>query len=96
LKIEKEFIIDTEHRALAALGLIDIRAFGQLGQGPGEFQFPSYQGINSSDQILIWDSGALKLLVFDSRGDLRTETRLGMNVPALGAPIFLENGWLLL
>jgi hypothetical protein len=72
-----------------------LRSFGQLGQGPGEVQFPSYQGVNSSDQILIWDSGALKLLVFDSQGDLIKDTRLGMKVPALGAPIFLENGGLI-
>lgn len=66
-----------------------------MGQGPGEVQFPSYPGVNGSDQILVWDSGALKLLVFDSRGDLMRETRLGMKVRALGAPTFLENGYLL-
>lgn len=72
-----------------------LRSFGQLGQGPGEVQYPSYQGVNSRDQIIIWDSGALKLLAFDSQGDLIGEIRLGMKVPALGAPTFLENGWLL-
>lgn len=72
-----------------------LRSFGQLGQGPGEVQYPSYQGVNSRDQILIWDSGALKLLAFDNQGDLISETRLGMKVPALGAPTFMENRWLL-
>jgi hypothetical protein len=72
-----------------------LRSFGQLGQGPGEVQFPSYLGVNGSDQILIWDSGALKLLVFDSRGGLIKETRLGIEIRALGGPTFLENGYLL-
>jgi hypothetical protein len=72
-----------------------LRSFGQLGQGPGEVQFPSFLGINSRDEILVWDSGALKLLLFDGRGDLIKETRFGTKVRALGAPTFLESGYLL-
>lgn len=72
-----------------------LRSFGHLGQGPGEVQFPSYPGVNSSDQILIWDSGALKLMLFDGHGDLIKERRQEMKIRALGAPTFLENGYFL-
>lgn len=68
-----------------------IKSFGQVGQGPGEVQFASFQRINQRDEIPIWDSGALKLLVFDREGCLLKEKRLELKVWNRGGPQFLEN-----
>lgn len=69
-----------------------VKSFGQVGQGPGEVQFPFYQRINRRDEIRIWDSGALKIVAFDSQGAILWENRLGLKMYPLGGPLFLENG----
>jgi hypothetical protein len=69
-----------------------VSSFGRVGQGPGEVQFPSYQRINRRDEIRIWDSGALKLVIFDVRGEIVAENRLELKMYPVGGPLFLENG----
>lgn len=69
-----------------------LKSFGRVGQGPGEIQFPTYQRISRSDEIRIWDSGALKLVVFDSQGAILEEKRLELKMYPVGGPLFLENG----
>jgi hypothetical protein len=70
-----------------------VKCFGQVGQGPGEIQFPAYQRINRRDEISIWDSGGLKLVIFDREGRVLKENRLEVktwNMP--GGLQLLENG----
>ncbi|MEW5900702.1 MAG: 6-bladed beta-propeller [Acidobacteriota bacterium] len=69
-----------------------VKSFGKVGQGPGEIQFPFYQRINRRDEIIIWDSGALKYVAFDAQGTIIRETRLELKMYPLGGPLFLENG----
>jgi hypothetical protein len=69
-----------------------LKSFGRIGQGPGEIQLPSFRRINSLDEILIWDSGASKLLLFDAEGSLIEEKSLEWKIGSRGGPQFLENG----
>ncbi|OGD40121.1 MAG: hypothetical protein A2V45_02765 [Candidatus Aminicenantes bacterium RBG_19FT_COMBO_58_17] len=69
-----------------------LKSFGPAGQGPGEIQRLSFQRINRQDEILIWDSGALKLLLFDVKCLLIEERRLEWKIGNRGGLQFLENG----
>lgn len=69
-----------------------ITAFGRRGQGPGEIQFASYQRITKNDEIPIVDAHGLKLLIFDTSGNLLKETRLKLDMASQGTVIPLENG----
>lgn len=64
-------------------------SFGKKGQGPGEFQSPTYLGIDSSGKIDITDARKRRLIIFDSEGNLEKE------IPFKNRIIFihpLENG----
>ena len=50
-----------------------IHSFGSLGQGPGEFQSPTYLGIDSRGMLNITDFGKRKLITFDPGGNFERE-----------------------
>jgi hypothetical protein len=53
-----------------------IKSFGKTGQGPGEIQYPSYQKINFRSEVSVIDMGNVKELLYDSNGNLISETKL--------------------
>ena len=70
-----------------------IKSFGKRGQGPGEIQYPSYQKINFRDEVSVIDPGNVKELVYDSNGDLISETKLVIPQSDLGQVLIpLSNG----
>jgi len=54
-----------------------VNTFGKRGQGPGEIQFPRYMNITSKDEIPIQDYNSPRFFIFDRKGTLTKETRLG-------------------
>ena len=70
-----------------------IKSFGKMGQGPGEMQFPSYQKINFRNEVSVVDLGGTKHLVYDSNGDLISETKLVILQSGFGRVLIpLSNG----
>ncbi len=129
LRLEKDFIIDTENRDLLEKGFLDIRGLdvdsggnvyliqhprnveflvfkfdGQgrfqrslvrKGSGPGEVQWPFFFGIDSRDEVQIFDSGPGKLLTFSPSGVLLREVSYPQ-APGRSIPLIpLANGNLL-
>ncbi len=66
-----------------------IKNIGRKGQGPGEIQRIHIIKINSQDNILISDTGNMKILELDKEGTLIKETRV---LHGLREVIPLENG----
>ena len=50
-----------------------ILSFGKIGQGPGEFQSPTYLGIDASGKINITDPRKRRLITFDSEDNFDKE-----------------------
>lgn len=69
-----------------------ITSFGRRGQGPGEIQYASYQRITRNDEIPIVDAHGLKLIFFDTNGNLLNESHLTTETASQGIVIPLENG----
>ncbi len=65
-----------------------IKAFGAKGQGPGEMGFPVFPRTMAEDNLAVTDI-LKKLMVFDSDGELLSETRIDPNF-VIANP--LENG----
>ena len=62
---------------------------GHKGQGPGEIQFILFTGMDSQNNLTIYDHTNKKILVFDPQGQLIEENRS----PADGRSVYpLENG----
>jgi len=66
-----------------------ISSFGMTGQGPGEFQSPTYIGIDNRGDVIITDRRKRKLIVFDNKGSYKKEIPFKKNV---GFVHPLENG----
>jgi hypothetical protein len=49
-------------------------SFGHQGQGPGELEGPSKLRVNEKDEIIVSERGRLKLITFDTNGNLIKET----------------------
>jgi len=64
-------------------------SFGPCGAGPGEIQWPFHFGINSLNEILVFDTGGNKLVAYDSSGGVIREIPLRK---AQRGGIPLENG----
>ncbi len=69
-----------------------ITFFGRRGQGPGEIQYAAYQRITKNDEIPIVDAHGLKLLIYDTNGNLLNESHLTTETASKGIVIPLENG----
>ena len=52
-----------------------VRAWGKLGQGPGEFSQPHSIVIDSKDRVYVADRNNVRIQVFDSKGKYLTEWR---------------------
>jgi len=55
-----------------------LMSFGDVGQGPGEIQFPGYLRMTSDDEIPIIDRMAKKLMFFDTHGVFLREIRFDL------------------
>ena len=63
-------------------------SFGRRGQGPGELQWPFFNGVSTDGQAAVTDFGA-KFVVYDRTGGVLREERLGRQATRLEA---LGNG----
>jgi hypothetical protein len=52
-----------------------MHTFGHQGQGPGEIQFILYTGMDSQNNLTVYDHTNKKILVFDQQGQLLKENR---------------------
>lgn len=70
-----------------------IRSFLRCGQGPGEVQYPRYEGVTSRDEIVIFDTGRHKVFFFDEDGSLLRAVDVPLDLHPIGEPdiIPLEN-----
>lgn len=59
-----------------------LSSFGQPGEGPGEFRFPSSLAVTSSGDVLVYDYAKRALVGFDSSGVILEEQHL--TVPFTG------------
>jgi hypothetical protein len=62
-------------------------SFGRKGQGPGELQFMLYTGLDSQNNLTVYDHTNKKILFFDQEGKLISEIRAptdGRSVYPLG------------
>lgn len=67
-------------------------AFGKMGQGPEEIQYPDYLGLNNRDEVLIIDSAKRKLLFLSQDGDVLKETAFDLMYRPQRGISLLENG----
>jgi len=51
-----------------------LKSFGKKGQGPGELQWTLSIAFDSQDNVIVVDPGIRKNVVFDSQGNLISET----------------------
>lgn len=69
-----------------------LMSFGEVGQGPGEIQYPGYLKITSEDEIPIIDGQAKKLMYFDTHGIFFREIRFDLIYRPYRGFELLENG----
>ncbi len=65
-----------------------VKSFGLKGQGPGEMEFPLLPRMLQQDRLAVTDI-LKKLLIFNSEGEVVSETRIGPNFVIVNP---LENG----
>jgi len=68
-----------------------VRTFGKKGQGPGEFQQPNEIVIHDG-QVMVVDTGARKLHMFDAEGAFQGEKALPPGFRRMISPAFFKNG----
>jgi hypothetical protein len=69
-----------------------LMSFGDVGQGPGEIQFPEYLRMTSEEEIPIIDRTAKKLMFFDAHGVFLREICFDLIYRSLRGFELLENG----
>lgn len=69
-----------------------LMSFGDVGQGPGEIQYPGYLRMTSDDEIPIIDRTAKKLMFFDTYGVFLREIRFDLIYRPYRGFELLENG----
>ncbi|MFZ2054932.1 MAG: hypothetical protein WAU81_12150 [Candidatus Aminicenantales bacterium] len=69
-------------------------SFLRCGQGPGEVQYPRYEGVTTRSEILIFDTGRSELFFFDEEGSLLRAIDFPTDLHPIGRPdiVPLENG----
>lgn len=70
-----------------------LTSFAPKGQGPNEVQMPSFQKINTRDELPITDSGINTIKMFNTQGTIVKTIDLGVHIGFMGNMVYpLENG----
>ena len=70
-----------------------LTSFAPKGQGPNEVQMPSFQKINTRDELPITDSGINTIKMFNTQGTIVKTIDLGVHIGFMGTMVYpLENG----
>jgi len=68
-----------------------IRAIGKKGQGPGEMLLPSSLELNERNELIVYDGGNRRIIMYSTSGDVVKELSTA-NLPRLGSVRYVAEG----